>query len=78
MLEVCVRKKRMKVSRSNAEYLYGNEQNYKETVKMKDAKASRVKEFKYLGSMVQENGSCEREIKKRAHAAWNVWKKYRE
>ena len=32
---------------------------------MEDTKAPRVKEFKYLGSTVQESGSCEREVKKR-------------
>ena len=35
----------------------------------------RVKEFKYLGSTVQESGSCEREVKKRLQAGWNGWRK---
>ena len=34
-----------------------------------------VKEFKYLGSTVQESGSCEREVKKRVQAGWNEWRK---
>ena len=34
-----------------------------------------VKEFKYLGSTVQESGSCEREVKKRVQAGWNGWRK---
>ena len=42
---------------------------------MEDTKVPRVKEFKYLGSMVQESGSCEREIKKRVQAGWNRWRK---
>ena len=46
-----------------------------ETVKMEDAKVPRVKEFKYLGSMVQESGGCEREIKKRVQAGWNGWRR---
>ena len=25
--------------------------------------------------MVQESGSCEREVKKRVHAGWNRWRK---
>ena len=37
--------------------------NDKETVKMNDTNVPRVKEFKYLGSTVQESGNCEREIK---------------
>ena len=55
----------MKVSRSKTEYLCINGGNDDETVKMEDAKVPRVKEFKYLGSTVQESGSCEREVKKR-------------
>ena len=35
----------------------------------------RVKKFKYLGSTVQESGSCEREIKRRVQAGWNGWRK---
>ena len=36
---------------------------------------SRVKQFKYLGSMVQESGGCEREVKKRVQAGWNEWRR---
>ena len=35
----------------------------------------RVKEFKYLGSTVQESGGCEREVKKRVQAGWNGWRR---
>ena len=42
----------MKVIRSKAEYLFITGKNVDETVKMKDAKVPRVKEFKYLGSMM--------------------------
>ena len=49
----------MKVSRSKTEYLCINGGNDNETVKMEDTKVPRVKEFKYLGSTVQESGSCE-------------------
>ena len=50
----------MKVSRSKTEYLCINGGNGDETVKMEDAKVPRVKEFKYLGSTVQESDDCER------------------
>ena len=43
----------MKVSRSKTEYLCVNGRNDDKTVKMEDKKMPRVKEFKYLGSMVQ-------------------------
>ena len=49
--------------------------NDKETVNMEDTKVPRVKEFKYLGSKVQESGSCEREVKRRVQAGWNGWRK---
>ena len=65
----------MKVSRSKTEYLCINGGNVNETVKMEDTKVPRVKEFKYLGSTVQESGSCKREVKKRVQARWNGWRK---
>ena len=65
----------MKVSRSKTEYLCINGRNDDETVKMENTKVPRAKEFKYLGSMVQESGSCEREVKKRMQAGWNGCRK---
>ena len=65
----------MKVSRSKTEYMCINGGNDDETVKMKNTKVPRVKKFKYLGSTVQESGSCEREIKKRVQAGWNGWRR---
>ena len=62
----------MKVSRSKTEYLWVNGGNDEETVKLEDTKVPRVKEFKYLGSTMQESGSCEKEVKKRrGKAGWN-------
>ena len=65
----------MKVSRSKTEYLCINGGNDDETVKMEDAKVPRIKEFKYLGTTVQESGGCEREIKKRVQEGWNGWRR---
>ena len=53
-------RRRMKV-RSKIEYLRINGRNDNKTVKMEDTKVPRVKEIKYMGSMAQESGSCERE-----------------
>ena len=64
----------MKV-RSKVKYLCINEGNDNKTVKMEDTKVPRVKEFKYLGSTVQESGGCEREVKKRVQAGWNGLRK---
>ena len=58
----------VKVSRSKTKYLCINGGNDNKIVKMEDAKVSRVKEFKYLGSTVQKSGSCGREVKKRVEA----------
>ena len=65
----------MKVSRSKTEYLCVNGGNKDETIKLEDTKVPRIKEFKYLGSTVQESSSCEREIKKRVQAEWYEWRK---
>ena len=65
----------MKVSRSKTKYLCVNGRNDKETVKIEDTKVPRVKEFKYLGSMVQESYICETEVKRRVQAGWNGWRK---
>ena len=65
----------LKVNRSKTEYLCISGGNDDETVKMEDAKVPRVKEFKYLGSTVQESGSCEREVKKRVQAGWKGWRR---
>ena len=65
----------MKVSRSKTEYLCVNGGNKDETIKLEDTKVPRIKEFKYLGSTVQESSSCEREIKKRVQEGWYEWKK---
>ena len=65
----------IKVIRSKTEYLCINGGNDDETVKMEDTKVPRVKEFKYLGSTVQESDSCEREVKKRVQAKWNGWRR---
>ena len=68
-------RREMKVSRSKTEYLCINRGNDNETVKMEDTKVPRVKEFKYLGSTVQESGSCERKVKRRVQAGWNGWRR---
>ena len=65
----------MKVNMSKTEYLCINGGNDDETVKMENTKVPRVKEFKYLGSTVQESGGCEREVKKRVQAGWNGWRR---
>ena len=58
----------MKVSRSKTEYLCVNEKEDGETVSLQGAELMKVNQFKYLGTIVQSNGDCDREVKKRVQA----------
>ena len=70
-----LKRRGMKVSRSKNEYLCVNGGNIEKIVKMENKKVPRIKEFNYLGSTVQESGSCEREVKRRVQAEWNGLRK---
>ncbi|KAK3519747.1 hypothetical protein QTP70_003914 [Hemibagrus guttatus] len=60
------------VSRSKTEYMCVNEREGSGTVRLE---VKKVQEFKYLGSTVQSNGECGKEVKKRVQAGWNGWRK---
>ncbi|KAK3530005.1 hypothetical protein QTP86_009395 [Hemibagrus guttatus] len=55
----------MKVSRSKTEYMCVNEREGGGTVRLQGEEVKKVQEFKYLGSTVQSNGECGKEVKKR-------------
>ena len=67
----------MKVNRRKTEYMCVNERqdNSIGTVKMQGEEVAKVEDFKYLGSTVQSNGECGREVKKRVQAGWNGWRR---
>ncbi|KAK3548355.1 hypothetical protein QTP70_010717, partial [Hemibagrus guttatus] len=65
----------MKVSRSKTEYMCVNERQGSGTVRLQGEEVKKVQEFKYLGSTVQSNGECGKEVKKRVQAGWNGWRK---
>ncbi|MCJ8731241.1 hypothetical protein PDJAM_G00197160 [Pangasius djambal] len=65
----------MKVSRSKTEYLCVNEREGSGTVRLQGEEVKKVQDFKYLGSTVQSNGECGKEVKKRVQAGWNGWRK---
>ncbi|KAK3522457.1 hypothetical protein QTP86_011804 [Hemibagrus guttatus] len=65
----------MKVSGSKTEYMYVNEREGSGTVRLQGEEVKKVQEFKYLGSTVQSNGECGKEVKKRVQAGWNGWRK---
>ncbi|KAK3528483.1 hypothetical protein QTP70_000300 [Hemibagrus guttatus] len=53
----------MKVSRSKTEYMCVNEREGSGTVRLQGEEVKKVQEFKYLGSTVQSNGECGKEVK---------------
>ena len=67
----------MKVNRRKTEYMCVNERqdNGSGTVTMQGEEVAKVEDFKYLGSTVQSNGECGREVKKRVQAGWNGWRR---
>ncbi|KAK3511140.1 hypothetical protein QTP70_032093 [Hemibagrus guttatus] len=65
----------MKVSRSKTEYMCVNEREGSGTVRLQGEEVKKAQEFKYLGSTVQSNGECGKEVKKRVQAGWNGWRK---
>ena len=65
----------MKVSRSKTEYMCVNEREGSGVVRLHGEEVVKVEEFKYLGSTVQSNGECVREVKKRVQAGWSGWRR---
>ena len=61
----------MRISRDKTEYLCLNDPAAGSSVKLQGPELAKMDEFKYLGSMVQENGKCEREVKKWIQAGWS-------
>ncbi|KAK3516210.1 hypothetical protein QTP70_006360 [Hemibagrus guttatus] len=61
----------MKVSRSKTEYMCVNEREGSGTVRLQGEEVKKVQEFKYLGSTVQSNGECGKEVKKRVQADYS-------
>ena len=57
----------MKVNRRKTEYMcvYERQDTGSGTVKMQGEEVTKVDDFKYLGSTIQSNGECGREVKKR-------------
>ncbi|KAK3568191.1 hypothetical protein QTP86_000234 [Hemibagrus guttatus] len=56
-------RRRMKVSRSKTEYMCVNEREGSGTVRLQGEEVKKVQEFKYLGSTVQSNGECGKEVR---------------
>ena len=65
----------LKVSRSKTEYLKVGSVDDGEELKLQGEKVKRAKNFKYLGSTVSTDGSCEEEVRRSIQAGWMSWKK---
>ena len=61
----------MKVNWRTTEYMCANARQVNDTVKMQ----GEVEDVKYMGSIVQSDGTCRRDVKKRVHAGWNGWRR---
>ncbi|KAK3570248.1 hypothetical protein QTP86_017126, partial [Hemibagrus guttatus] len=72
---IALERREMKVSHSNTKYMCVNEREGSGTVRLQGEEVKKVQEFKYLGSTVQSNGECGKEVKKRVQAGWNGWRK---
>ena len=46
-----------------------------EKMKLQETEIAKVDTFKYLGSTVQSNGKCDKEVKKRVQAGWCGWRR---
>ena len=64
----------LKVSRSKTEYLRVGGMDDGEELKLQGEKVKRAKNFKYLGSIVSNDGRCE-EVRRRIQAGWMSWRK---
>ena len=67
-----IERRGIKISRCKTEYVGMNEESGG-AVYLQGIEVAKVDDFKYLGSTVQGNGECNREVKKRVQAAWNSW-----
>ena len=58
----------IQVNRREIEHMCLNDRLFKGTVKVQGEEVVKVEDVKYLGSSVQSNGECGREVKKRVQA----------
>ena len=64
----------MKVNRKKTEYMCVNKRQDNGTVRMQE-EVAKVDDFNCMGSTVQSNEHCGREVKKRVQAGWNGWRR---
>ena len=65
----------LRISRRKTEYLTTDtEGDEQATIQLGGINLQRVDHFKYLGAMVEKDGSLEKEIKHRIQSGWNNWR----
>lgn len=64
----------LKISREKTEYLSLNDDQHSE-IRLQGQEVKKVGKFKYLGSMVAENGELDEEITHRVQSGWMNWRK---
>ena len=65
----------LKVSRQKMEYLCMGKRGTAGEVWMEGERLKEAKEFKYLGSTVQQSGGSDKEEVKRIQAGWTAWRR---
>uniref|UniRef100_A0A336LYA8 CSON007526 protein n=1 Tax=Culicoides sonorensis TaxID=179676 RepID=A0A336LYA8_CULSO len=67
----------LKISRMKTEFLhcnFSNAQNTTPTIKLGDTVLPKCEKFKYLGSIVNENASCDDDVLHRISVGWMKWR----
>ena len=65
----------LRVSFTKTEYLSIGKSTQHQAIKMGMDEIPETLEFKYLGSTVQEDGGCDRDVGRRIQAGWSNWRK---
>ncbi|XP_064111289.1 uncharacterized protein LOC135218769 [Macrobrachium nipponense] len=64
----------MRISRSNTEYMYSSiTEDGGNSIRLGREVIKRVQKFKYLGSILEDSGSMDQEMRHRIQAGWNNW-----
>ena len=69
--------KGLKINREKTEHMesrWKGEQEGMSRVRLQDVFLNKVKEYKYLGTHVEEGGELDREIEKKVQAGWCKWR----
>ena len=65
----------LRISRSKTEYMCNTiEEDRRESIRLDGEEITRVKKFKYLGAIIDEEGESEKDVKHRIQAGWNNWR----